>query len=151
DAVCHATHTVDVIQWRERRRRAQVRGQPVRPDEEGRMDGMDALARRFQTLRWRLMLSCFVAAFTAMMTLEGTFVIVPGIVEMTRPQQPAKLVQGLQKLAPRLALVLRQASPDGAQLVAVLASYSQPIVITEELTENFRGGVSVAPGKNAAL
>jgi two-component system, NarL family, sensor histidine kinase LiaS len=120
--------------------------------KEGRMD---ALARRFKTLlktlRWRLMLACFVAALTAMMTLEGTFVIVPGVIAMVRPQQPAELVGGLQKLAPQLAPILRQMPPDRARLAAALSGFDQPIVISEGLTENFRGGVSVIPGKNAAL
>ncbi|HEX6542646.1 MAG TPA: ATP-binding protein [Ktedonobacterales bacterium] len=112
---------------------------------------MQSLRRRFGTLRWRLMLSCFVAAFVAMMTLEGAFVVVPGIVNMSGPQRPSSLVQGLQRLAPRLAPALRQTPPDEAQLAAALATYSQPILITEGLTENLHSGASVIPGKNAAL
>src|SRR5262249_22313463 len=112
---------------------------------------MLTFARRFDTLRWRLILSCFVAALTAMLTLEGVFVIVPGIVAMNTPQRPVALVQGLQKLAPQVAPQLRRSPPNQAQLLAALKSYKQPIFITEGLTENFHNGASVDPGENAAL
>ena len=83
---------------------------------------MRALRRRFETLRWRLILACFVAAFTAMMTLAALFVIVPSIAVITSPQRPASLVQGLQKLSPRIAPYLRQTSPDRARINAALAA-----------------------------
>jgi signal transduction histidine kinase len=112
---------------------------------------MPSFARRFDTLRWRLILSCFVAAFTAMLTLEGAFVIVPGLAAMNTPQRPAALVQGLQKLAPQVAPQLRQNPPDRAQLLSALRSYKQPIFIAEGLTENFHTGAAINPGENAAL
>jgi two-component system, NarL family, sensor histidine kinase LiaS len=112
---------------------------------------MLTFARRFDTLRWRLILSCFVAALTAMLTLETVFVIVPGVVAMNTPQRPTALVQGLQKLAPQVAPQLRQSPPDQAQLLSALRSYKQPIFIAEGLTENFHNGASVNPGENAAL
>jgi NarL family two-component system sensor histidine kinase LiaS len=108
-------------------------------------------ARRFDTLRWRLILSCFVAALTAMLALETVFVIVPGVVAMNTPQRPTALVQGLQKLAPQVAPQLRQSPPDRAQLLVALRNYKQPIFVTEGLTENFHNGASVNPGENAAL
>src|SRR5262245_56703684 len=110
-----------------------------------------AIARRFDALRWRLILACFVAAFSAMVTLEGAFVVVPGVVAMTTPQRPTALVRGLQKLAPQVAPQLRQSSPDRAQLVSALKSYKQPIFIAEGLTENLHSGASINPGENAAL
>jgi signal transduction histidine kinase len=112
---------------------------------------MRSIRRRFETLRWRLILACFVAAFTAMMTLAALFVIVPSIGVITSSQRPASLVQGLQRLSPRIAPYLRQASPDRAQIVAALASYNEPIVVTEALTNNLRNAGSVLPGKNATL
>jgi NarL family two-component system sensor histidine kinase LiaS len=107
--------------------------------------------RRFDTLRWRLILACFVAAFSAMLTLEGMFVVVPGVVAMATPQRPVALVQGLQKLAPQVAPHLRQSPPDRAQLEAALKTYKQPIFIAEGLTENLHTGASINPGENAAL
>jgi len=112
---------------------------------------MRALRRRFETLRWRLILACFVAAFTAMMTLAALFVIVPSIAVITSPQRPASLVQGLQKLSPRIAPYLRQTSPDRAQITAALATYNEPIMVTESFTSNLRNAGSVIPGKNAVL
>jgi two-component system, NarL family, sensor histidine kinase LiaS len=112
---------------------------------------MRSLRRRFGTLRWRLMLSCFVAAFTAMISLAVTFVLVPGIISMMSPQRPVSLVQGLQTLAPKLAPSLRQAPPDQARLIATLETFRGPIVITEELTNNLHYSGSVVPGKNATL
>ena len=112
---------------------------------------MRALRHRFETLRWRLILACFVAAFTAMMTLAALFVIVPSIVIITSPQRPASLAQGLQKLSPRIAPYLRQTPPDRSRIDAALATYNEPIVVTETLTNNLRNAGSVIPGKNAAL
>ncbi|HEX5441758.1 MAG TPA: hypothetical protein VFW76_12790, partial [Ktedonobacterales bacterium] len=112
---------------------------------------MRALRRRFETLRWRLIIACFVAAFTAMMTLAALFVIVPSIVIITSPQRPASLAQGLRKLSPRIAPYLRQTPPDRSRIDAALASYNEPIVVTEALTNNLRNAGSVIPGKNAVL
>src|SRR5262245_36435573 len=112
---------------------------------------MRSFARRFDTLRWRLILCCFVAALTAMLTLEGVFVIVPGLIAMNTPQRPTALVQGLQKLAPQVAPQLRQRRPDQAPLLVALKNYKQPIFVTEGLTENFHNGATVNPGENAAL
>lgn len=112
---------------------------------------MKSLARRFETLRWRLILSCFVAAFTAMIALEGTFVIVPGLITYFTPHRPIVLVQSLQKVAPQIAPDLRQTPSNQAKLTAALASYSQPILVSEGLTDNLRNGLSITPGKNAAV
>lgn len=112
---------------------------------------MRSLRRRFGTLRWRLMLSCFVAAFTAMISLAVTFVLVPGIISMMSPQRPVSLVQGLQTLAPKLAPSLRQVPPDQPRLIATLETFRAPIVITEALTNNLHYNGSVVPGKNATL
>lgn len=112
---------------------------------------MKSLRRRFETLRWRLILACFVAAFTAMMTLAALFVIVPSIVDITSPQRPISLVQGLQKLSPHIAPYLRQSPPDRSQIDAALATYKEPIVVTEALTSNLHNAGSVTPGKNAVL
>ena len=112
---------------------------------------MRSFTRHFDTLRWRLILSCFVAALTAMLTLEGAFVIVPGLIAMNTPQRPVTLVQGLQKLAPQIAPPLRQNPSDRAQLLSALKSYRQPIFIAEGLTENLHTGASINPGENAAL
>lgn len=112
---------------------------------------MRSLRRRFGTLRWRLMLACFVAAFTAMMTLAIVFFAVPNLTAMYGPQRPASLVQGLQKLAPQIAPYLRQTPPDRAQLITALATHTSPILITEGLTQNLHSAGSVEPGKNATL
>jgi signal transduction histidine kinase len=112
---------------------------------------MRALRRRFETLRWRLMLSCFVAAFTAMMTLVLVFVLVPAIVTITGPQRPASLVQGLQKLAPRIAPYLRQSPPDRSQIMTALTTNSQPILVTASVASNLHSDSAVIPGRNAAL
>ena len=112
---------------------------------------MRSLRRRFGTLRWRLMLSCFVAAFTAMMTLVLAFVLVPGIVTMTGPQRPVSLEQGLRKLAPRIAPYLRQEPPDRSQIIATLTANSQPIQVTAAVATNLHSDGSVIPGKNATL
>ena len=112
---------------------------------------MRSLRRRFGTLRWRLMLSCFVAAFTAMMTLVLAFVLVPGIVTMTGPQRPASLEQGLRRLAPRIAPYLRQEPPDRSQILAALTANSQPIQVTAAVATNLHSDGSVIPGKNATL
>ena len=112
---------------------------------------MRAPRRRFETLRWRLILACFVAAFTAMMTLATLFVIVPSIVDITSPQRPISLVQGLQKLSPHIAPYLRQTTTDRSQIDAALATYKEPIVVTEALTSNLHNAGSVIPGKNAVL
>jgi signal transduction histidine kinase len=97
------------------------------------------------------MLACFVAAFTAMMTLAALFVVVPSIVDITSPQRPVSLAQGLQKLSPRIAPYLRQNPPDRAQIVAALTTFNEPIVVTETLTSNLHNAGSVIPGKNAVL
>ena len=112
---------------------------------------MRSLRRRFETLRWRLILACFVAAFTAMMTLATLFVILPSIVDITSPQRPISLVQGLQKLSPRIAPYLRQTPVSRSQIDAALATYREPIVVTEALTSNLHNAGSVTPGKNAVL
>jgi NarL family two-component system sensor histidine kinase LiaS len=112
---------------------------------------MRALRRRFETLRWRLNLACFVAAFTAMMTLVLTFVVAPGIVTMTGPQRPASLAQGLQRLAPQIAPSLRQTSPDRVQIMAALTTGVRPILVTASVATNLHSDTSVIPGKNAAL
>ncbi|HEX8727421.1 MAG TPA: histidine kinase [Ktedonobacterales bacterium] len=112
---------------------------------------MRSLRRRFGTLRWRLMLSCFVAAFTAMLTLVLVFVLVPAIVTMTGPQRPASLVQGMQRLAPRMASDMRQQPPDPSQLKMALSADSQPILVTASVATNLHSDASVIPGKNAAL
>lgn len=112
---------------------------------------MSALARRFSMLRWRLMLSCFVAAFTAMMTLLGTFVIAPGIIAMNAPQRPAVMAQDLKPLASRIAPDLRAAAPDRDHIQATLGSYKETILVTEGLTDNTRGSITITPGSNAAL
>jgi len=112
---------------------------------------MSRLSRRFGGLRWRLMLSFFVAAFAAMITLEALFVAVPDIASLAAPQHPIALAQGLTPLSPRLAPALEQTPPDRAQLVATLASFKQPIAITESLTDNIRGAVTIQPGQNASL
>src|SRR5690349_9762788 len=112
---------------------------------------MRALRRRFETLRWRLILACFVAAFTAMMTLAALFVIVPSIVVITSPQRPASLVQGLQKLSPRIVPYLRQTPPDRSRIEAALATFSEPITVTATLSSNLHNAASVNPGKNAVL
>ncbi|HET9109268.1 MAG TPA: histidine kinase [Ktedonobacterales bacterium] len=107
--------------------------------------------RRFDTLRWRLMLSFFVAAWAAMMSLEGLFVVAPGLVAMYAPQRPISLAQGMEQRAPQLAPYLLTTSPDRSRLIAILATFKQPIRITEGLTDNIRGSVSVIPGDNASL
>ena len=112
---------------------------------------MRALRRRFETLRWRLILACFVAAFTAMMTLVLAFVLVPAIVTMTGPQRPTSLVQGLQKLAPRIAPYLRQSPPDRSQIMTALTTGSQPILVTASVASNLHSDSAVIPGRNAAL
>lgn len=112
---------------------------------------MDRLLQRFGGLRWRLMLSFFVAAWAAMMTLEGLFVIVPTVIAMNAPQRPALLAQNLAKLTPQLAPSLAQTPPDQARLVAQLASFKQPIRIPEGVTNNIRSDVSIVPGQNATL
>jgi hypothetical protein len=112
---------------------------------------VNALTRRFATLRWRLMLSCFVAAFTAMMTLLGAFVIAPGVLAMNAPHRPAAMAQDLKKLAPRVAPDLRVAPPNRAHILATLNAYKEPIAVAEGLTDNVRGSVTITPGSNAAL
>ncbi|HEU5347008.1 MAG TPA: hypothetical protein VFU63_00215, partial [Ktedonobacterales bacterium] len=112
---------------------------------------MKSLARRLRTLRWRLMLSCFVAAFTAMMSLMVAFVVLPGVIAMNSPQRPVALVQGLQRLAPRIAPYLRQTSPDRARILAAVTTYREAIPVTEELTDSIHTGGDVVAGKNATL
>lgn len=112
---------------------------------------MGRFARRFGALRWRLMLSFFVAAWAAMMTLEGMFVIVPGLIAMSAPQRPITVVQELEKRAPQLVPYLMQEPPDRSQLAATLATFKQPLLISEGLTDNIRGSVSINPGDNASL
>ncbi|HEU4782064.1 MAG TPA: histidine kinase [Ktedonobacterales bacterium] len=112
---------------------------------------MRALRRRFETLRWRLILACFVAAFTAMMTLVLVFVLVPAIVTMTGPQRPASLVQGLRKLAPRIAPYLRQSPPNRSQIMTALTTDSQPILVTASVASNLHSDSAVIPGRNSAL
>lgn len=112
---------------------------------------MSRLSRRFGALRWRLMLSFFVAAWAAMMTLEAMFVIVPGIVTMNTPQRPPALAQELERLAPRLAPALASPSPDRSRLTAALAMLRQPMPIPAGLTDNLRGTVFITPGGNTSL
>lgn len=112
---------------------------------------MSRLTRRFGGLRWRLMLSFFVAAWAAMITLETLFVAVPDIVSLAAPQHPVALAQYLTRLTPRLAPALEQTPPAHAQLVATLSAFKQPIPISEGLTDNIHGSVTILPGDNAAL
>jgi NarL family two-component system sensor histidine kinase LiaS len=112
---------------------------------------MIRLSRQFGGLRWRLMLSFFVAALAAMMTLEGLFVAAPAIADLAAPQRPVALAQDLAKLSPRLAPALAQTPPDRALLVATLATFDQPILISEGISDNLRGSVSIVPGHNAAM
>ncbi|HEX8982619.1 MAG TPA: histidine kinase [Ktedonobacterales bacterium] len=112
---------------------------------------MSRLTGRFRGLRWRLMLSFFVAAWAAMMTLEAMFVVVPGIIAMNTPQHPAILSQDLARLAPQAAPSLTLTPPDQARLTATLANFKQPMYISEGLTENYRGTATIIPGGNASL
>jgi signal transduction histidine kinase len=97
------------------------------------------------------MLSFFVAAWAAMMTLEGLFVIAPSVIAMTSPQRPPVLAQDLEKLAPQLAPSLTTTPPDRARLVALLATFKQPILIPEGVTDNLRSSAAIVPGSNATL
>jgi len=97
------------------------------------------------------MLSFFVAALAAMMTLEALFVAAPAIADLTAPQRPVALAQDLAGLSPRLAPALLQTPPDRARLVSTLATFKQPILISEGITDNLRGSVSIIPGHNAAM
>ena len=112
---------------------------------------MNAVRRRFATLRWRLMLACFVSAFTAMMTLAVVFFLFPAIVALFTPQRPPAMAQDLRPLAQRVAPLYASAPPDKASLNAALGAYKDPLDITEGLTNNTRGAVTLIPGKNAAL
>ncbi len=112
---------------------------------------MSRLTGHLGGLRWRLMLSYFVAAWAAMMTLEAMFVVVPGIIAMNTPQHPASLSQDLARLAPQVAPSLTQTPLDQAQLTATLANFKQPMYISEGLTENYRGTATILPGGNASL
>jgi NarL family two-component system sensor histidine kinase LiaS len=112
---------------------------------------VNALARRFATLRWWLMLSYIVAAFTAMMSLLGAFVVLPGVIAMNTPHRPAVMAQELKKLAPYIAPDLRVAPPNRAHILEALKAYEEPIKVTEGLTDNIHGSVTITPGSNAAL
>jgi NarL family two-component system sensor histidine kinase LiaS len=112
---------------------------------------MSRLARRFRTLRWRLMLSYFVAALAAMMTLEVLFVLGPGLLDLIAPPRPVVLVQDLQQLAPRLAPDLAQSLPNRTRLAATLASFTRPILVPVVVTDNLQGSAAIVPGQNAAL
>lgn len=112
---------------------------------------MHALRRRFATLRWRLMLACFVSAFTAMMTLAVVFFLLPAIVALFTPQQPPAMARDLRPLAQRIAPLYASGSPDKARLNVALAAYKDRLDITEGLTNNTRGSVTLIPGENAAL
>lgn len=112
---------------------------------------MSRLSRRFGGLRWRLMLAFFVTAWIGMIALEGLFVVIPDIASLAAPQRPIALAQDLSKLAPRLAPALAQTPPDRARLVATLGSFKQPMLISEALTDNIRGSVTIIAGDNASL
>jgi two-component system, NarL family, sensor histidine kinase LiaS len=112
---------------------------------------MDRLLQRFSGLRWRLMLSFFVAAWAAMVTLELLFVAAPAALDLVTPQRPVVLAHDLQRLTPQLAPYLATTSPDRTRLTALLATFKQPILIQEGITDNLRGSASVVPGENAAL
>jgi NarL family two-component system sensor histidine kinase LiaS len=119
--------------------------------QEARVNALNALRRRFATLRWRLMLSCFVAAFTAMMTLVVIFVLIPDLVSINMPLRPAVMAHDLKPLAQRVAPLYEQTPLNRSQMLAALSAYKEPILITESVTQNLRGSVAIVPGENAAL
>ncbi|HEX9037188.1 MAG TPA: sensor histidine kinase [Ktedonobacterales bacterium] len=112
---------------------------------------MNALRRRFATLRWRLMLTCFVSAFTAMMTLAVVFFLLPGIVALFTPQRPLAMAHDLVTLARRVTPLYARTPPDSGQLLTALGAYEDKLAIVEGLTNNTRGEVGLIPGKNAAI
>src|SRR5579862_2689511 len=125
------------------------------PTRRGEIIGrkpMSRLVHFFATLRWRLMLSFFVTALMALVILEGTFVIVPGVIALVTPQHPTTLVSGLEQLAPQASRYLSTAEPDRAGLVTWLHTHKNPITnLASGLGIDSARTYAVTPGQNAEL
>ncbi len=113
---------------------------------------MRGLPHRFRTLRWRLTLSYFVAAFVALMSLEGVFVVLPTLFAVNAPLRPTPVLQGLKLMAPQVSPFLAQTPPNGSALAAWLHADTVPVayIQTGVLTDNART-FSVIAGENATL
>jgi two-component system, NarL family, sensor histidine kinase LiaS len=85
------------------------------------------------------------------MTLAVVFFLLPGVVALFSPQRPAAMAQDLRPLAQRVAPLYASGASDSAQLRAALGAYTDTVAITEGLTNNTRGSVTLVPGANAAI
>ncbi|HLJ82372.1 MAG TPA: sensor histidine kinase [Ktedonobacterales bacterium] len=113
---------------------------------------MSRLPKRFRTLRWRLTLSFFVAAFVAMMSLESVFVIVPTLFAGSIPLRPVALLQGLEQTAPQLSAYVAQTPPDRAGLAGWLRADTTPVAnIPSGVAIDTGRTIAVLPGQNAAV
>jgi len=113
---------------------------------------MSRVIRRFSTLQWRLMLSYFVTALTALLLLEGTFVVVPGVIALTTPQRPTGLLPPLDHLAPQAARYLAQTPPDRVGLAAWQRTRRMSIAnLASDISVDSARTFAITPGQNAAL
>ena len=113
---------------------------------------MRRLSRHFRTLRWQLTLSYFVAVFAALMTLEGVFVVIPTLAPSTASNRPVALLQGLDQLAPQVAVFVNATPPDRAGVVAWLQMRTQPVAnIASGIAIDSARSFAVTPGQNALL
>lgn len=108
--------------------------------------------RRFSTLQWRLMLSYFVTALMALIILEGTFVVAPGLIALSTPQHPTELLQPLDRLAPQATRYLATTPTDRAGLAAWLRTSRTAIAnLASGIGVDSARTYAVIPGQNAAL
>lgn len=113
---------------------------------------MSRLNGRFSTLQWRLMLSYFVTALVALLLLEGTFVVAPGVIALTTPQHPTGLLEPLDQLAAQATRYLTPTPPDRAGLAAWLRARRAPIAnLASGIGVDSARTYAVTPGQNAAL
>jgi len=113
---------------------------------------MSRMSRRFSTLQWRLILSYFVTALVALLLLEGTFVVLPGVIALTTSQRPTALLQPLDQLAAQATRYLAKTPPDRAGLAAWQRARRAPIAnLASDIGVDAARTYSITPGQNAAL
>ncbi len=113
---------------------------------------MSPLSARFSTLQWRLMLSYFVTALAALLLLEGTFVVAPGLIALATPQHPTTLLTALDQVAPQATRYLAKTPPDRAGLAAWLRTRKTPLAnLASGIGVDAARTYAVTPGENAEL
>lgn len=115
---------------------------------------MSGVRSRFETLRWRLILSYFVTVLVGMLTLEVAFVVAPAIISLVTlraPTRPTALTQRLDQLAPEVVPYLSQTPPDRQGLVAWMRAPKEPIRFDGAPGPDISRSFNLVPGQTTLL